>query len=150
MKKAYICHCGLYCENCAVKAKIEPAAQVLYEEMKKAGFEEIIHLIPGGSGFWPFLKEMAENGTCISCQDGGGNPRCAVRICAKKKGIEVCALCESYPCPLFDEFFKNYPVLLNDNKLLREKGLAEWSKLQDERRAEKFTYTDSKNTDQTP
>ena len=147
MKKEYICYCGLYCENCAVKAKIEPAAQVLYKEMKKAGFEEIIHFIPGGSDFWPFLKEMSENGTCTSCQAGSGNPRCAVRICAKEKNIEMCALCESYPCALFDEFFKNYPILLHDNNLLLEKGIEEWSKIQDERRAQKITYHDLKNQD---
>jgi len=145
MKEEYICYCGLYCENCAVKAKIEPAAQVLHNEMKNAGFEEIIHLIPGGSGFWPFLKEMAENGTCVSCKGGSGNPGCAVRICAKEKGVEMCALCESYPCPTFDEFFKGYPTLQNDNNLIREKGMEEWAKLQDKRCAEKFTYTDNKS-----
>ena len=36
MNKKYICYYGLYC---AVKAKVEPAAKVLYKEMKKAGFE---------------------------------------------------------------------------------------------------------------
>ena len=35
MNKKYMCHCGLYCENCAVKAKVEPASKALYEEMKR-------------------------------------------------------------------------------------------------------------------
>lgn len=47
MDKKYSCYCCLYCENCAVKARITPAAQVLYKEMKAAGFEEIINMIPG-------------------------------------------------------------------------------------------------------
>jgi len=51
MNKKYICYCGLYCENCAVKVKIEPVAKILYEEMKKAGFEEIIQFIPNGDKF---------------------------------------------------------------------------------------------------
>ena len=51
MDKKYACYCGLYCENCAVKVKVEPAAKVLYEEMRAAGFEEIISYIPGGEGF---------------------------------------------------------------------------------------------------
>jgi len=144
MKDEYICYCGLYCENCAVKAKIEPAALVLYDEMKNAGFEEIIHLIPGGNGFWPFLKEMVENGMCVSCKGGSGNPGCQVRICAKKKGVEMCALCENYPCPLFDEFFKTYPTLLNDNNLIREKGRDEWAKLQDNRCMSGFVYRANK------
>ena len=142
MNKKYICHCGLYCENCAVKAKVEPAAKILYDEMKKAGFETFINMILGGEGFWPFLKNLAESGMCISCQEGSGNPNCEVRKCAVKKGIEICALCESYPCEKFNDFFQGYPALKTDNALLREKGMDAWAQLQDERRARGFTYTD--------
>ena len=49
MDKKYMCYCGLYCENCATKAKVEPAAKVLYSEMKKAGFEDIVQFLPDGS-----------------------------------------------------------------------------------------------------
>ena len=143
MNKKYTCYCGLYCENCAVKVKIEPASKILYEEMKKAGFEEIIHLIPGGGGFWSFLKSMAVDGVCISCREGSGNPGCAVRICAKEKGVEMCALCENYPCGLFDKFFEGYPILKHDNALLRDQGMEAWSKLQDGRRAISFTYSEN-------
>jgi len=142
MDKKYACFCGLYCENCAVKAKVEPASRILYDEMKKAGFEEIIHLIPGGDGFWPFLKGMANDGVCISCREGSGNPGCTVRICAKEKGVEMCALCDNYPCDKFAAFFEGYPVLEHDNALIRREGLDEWSKLQDERLARGFTYSD--------
>jgi hypothetical protein len=144
MKKEYICYCGLYCENCAVKAKVAPASKTLYVEMKKAGFEEIIHMITGGDGFWLFLKNMADGGVCISCQDGGGNPGCAVRICAKEKGVEMCALCDNYPCDKFAPFFEGYPVLKHDNALLRNEGMDAWSKLQDDRLARRFAYTDEK------
>ena len=142
MDKKYTCYCGLYCENCAVKVKVEPASKSLYEEMKKAGFEEIIHMIPGGDGFWSFLKGMAVDGVCISCREGSGNPGCAVRVCAKEKCVEMCALCESYPCGLFDKFFEGYPMLKRDNALLRDQGMEAWSKLQDERRAAGFTYAE--------
>jgi len=144
MDKKYVCYCGLYCENCAVKAKVEPAAAILHNEMKSAFFEDIIHLIPDGEPFWRFLKSMSEKGVCISCQAGSGNPNCTVRICAKDKKIEACALCESYPCEKFDEYFKAYPTLINDNIMLRNKGFAEWFKMQDERRKEDFTYSGSK------
>jgi len=146
MDKKYTCYCGLYCANCAVKVKVEPASKTLYEEMKKAGFEDIIHMIPDGDRFWYFLKGMALDGVCISCKEGSGNPGCAVRTCAKEKNIEMCALCESYPCELFTRFFEGYPILLHDNSLLREKGPDAWSELQDERRASGFTYADEKNS----
>jgi len=140
MNKEYTCYCGLYCGNCAVKVKVEPASKILYEEMKKAGFEEIIHFIPNGDTFWSFLKSMAVDGVCISCKEGSGNPGCKVRICAKEKGIEMCALCDSYPCALFERFFEGYPILKYDNSVLREKSLEAWSKLQDERQARGFSY----------
>ena len=144
MDKKYTCYCGLYCENCAVMAKVEPAAKVLYTEMKKAGFEEIIHFIPGGDGFWPFLKGMAEDGVCVSCKDGSGNPGCAVRVCAQEKGIEMCALCECYPCEKFSDFFTGYRMLEQDNALLRDKGWDAWAELQDERRLKGFINSEVK------
>ena len=142
MDKNYICYCGLTCENCAVKVKVEPAAQVLYEEMRKAGFEEIVPMIPGGDAFWPFLKGMAEDGVCVSCKEGSGNPGCAVRICARGKGVDMCALCEEYPCALFGRYFEGYPVLKGDNALLRGEGIEAWAARQDARRAGGFTYAD--------
>ena len=38
MDDKYICYCGLYCDNCAVMAKVAPAAKTLYDEMLKAGY----------------------------------------------------------------------------------------------------------------
>jgi len=143
MDKKYICYCGLYCENCAVKVKVEPASKVLYEEMKKAGFEEIIQMIPGGDSFWTFLKGMV-NGVCISCKEGSGNPGCAVRICAKDKNVEMCALCDSYPCEIFAKYFEGYPMLRKDNNLFREEGMDAWANLQDDRRSRGYTYSDEK------
>ena len=145
MNKEYQCYCGLYCANCAVKVKVEPASKVLYEEMKKAGFEEIVQMIPGGDKFWSFLKSMVVDGICVSCKAGSGNPGCKVRICAKEKGVEMCALCESYPCNLFAKYFEGYPILQYDNSVLREKGIDEWSKLQDDRQARGFTYAENGN-----
>ena len=144
MDTKYSCYCGIYCENCAVMAKITPAAKLLYNEMKSAGFEEIIHMIPGGDDFWPFLKDMAENGTCTSCREGSGIPDCAIRICAKKKGIEMCAVCEHYPCEHFTELLKGCPIVKQDNELYREKGMEAWGKLQDERMADGFVYKGEK------
>ena len=145
MNEKYICYCGLYCENCATMAKVEPAAKALYDEMKNAGFEEVIEFIPQSDGFWAFLQSMATEGICTSCKEGSGNPACTLRLCASEKGVLACALCKEYPCPHFDDFFEGYPILLEDNKLLREKGLQAWGKLQDERRKSGFTYSDQKD-----
>ena len=141
MDKQYTCYCGLYCKNCAVKVKVEPAAKALYGEMKTAGFEDVISFIPGGEGFWSFLKGMAEVGMCVSCRDGGGDPGCAIRLCAKEKGVEMCALCESYPCERLGSMLNRLPDLRQDNALLRGEGWDAWAKLQEERRASGYIMT---------
>ena len=145
MEDKYICYCGLYCENCAVKAKVEPSAKVLHEEMLQAGFEDIIHFIPDGEAFWRFLTTISKQGSCISCQDGSGNPACRVRICAKEKGVELCALCDSYPCEIFGKYLEAYPMLEDDNAFFKENGRGEWMAMQAKRRAGGFTYTDEIN-----
>ena len=145
MDKKYVCYCGLYCENCAVKVKVEPAAKCLYDEMKSAGFEDVISFIPGGEGFWSFLKGMTDDGICVSCRDGGGDPGCAIRVCAKEKGVDICALCDDYPCDTIAGFLERHPALDNDNILLRTKGWAIWSVLQDERMYEGYTYQDERS-----
>ena len=148
MERKYACYCGLYCENCAVKAKVEPAAKVLFDEMKKAGFEEVISYIPGGDGFWTFLKGVAEDGACISCQDGSGDPGCTIRICAKEKGVDMCALCQDYPCDKLTVFFERNPVLKQDNALLRDKGWEVWAALQDRRKSDGYTLQDDHRKEQ--
>lgn len=144
MDKKHMCYCGLYCENCATKAKVEPAARVLYQELMNAGFEGVLPFMPDGEPFWSFLKGMALEGTCESCRGGSGNPACRVRTCAKEKGIEMCALCDSYPCERFSEFFTGYPMLKEDNRLLREEGQEAWARLQDERKAKGYAYSEEK------
>jgi len=142
MDRKYICYCGFYCGNCATKVKVEPAAKILYEEMKKAGFEALIPMIPDYDKFWSFLKDMAVNGTCISCKEGSGHPKCKIRMCAIEKNIEMCTFCEIYPCEYFTELLEVCPILADDNSVLQEEGMDTWSKLQDGRQARGFTYTD--------
>jgi hypothetical protein len=136
MERKYACYCGLYCENCAVKVKVEPAAKVLHNEMQKLGFDEIMSFFPDGEKFWSFLTGMSTNGVCTSCKEGSGNPACQIRLCAKEKNVEMCALCESYPCEQLSDLYKGYPTLNHDNAILRTQGWDSWAKLQDERKAQ--------------
>jgi len=141
-EEKYVCYCGFYCECCVVKARIRPAAQNLLDEMKRGGFENFIEFIPGSSEFWPFLKNMAEKGLCASCKENGGDPDCAIRNCAREKGVDMCALCNDYPCKHFTPY-EQYSILFADNEVLREKGMKDWSKIQDERVAKGFCYSDN-------
>ena len=64
-----------------------------------------------------------------------------MRICAKEKEIEMCALCKDYPCDKFDDLFKAYPALESDNDVLRKEGLSKWSEMQDNRKENGLTYS---------
>jgi hypothetical protein len=121
--------------------KVEPTAKVLHREMQQAGFEYFIHAMPNGEAFWAFLKNMSEAGVCTSCRQGSGDPNCPIRLCAKEKSIDVCALCDEYPCKHFEAVFKVQAGLKGDNALLRDQGLEEWAKMQNERRRQNFCYT---------
>ena len=148
MEEKYACYCGLCCKNCAVKVKVEHAAKALYEEMGKLGFADIMSFFPNGEEFWSFLKGMATKGVCISCREGSGNPACAIRPCAKKQNVQMCAFCDKYPCEHFKDFFDGYPTLKDDNAVLREKGWDSWKKLQDERLAKGESLSYSKDVDE--
>ena len=116
--------------------------------MKSVGFEDVIAFIPGGQGLWSFLKGMTTEGMCVSCRDGGGNPDCAVRMCANEKDVEMCAFCKDHPCDIFDAFLNEsagYRVLEHDNTLLRDRGWDAWFALQDERKNRGYTYQDEKS-----
>ena len=36
---------------------------------------------------------MTTYSRCAGCQSGGGPPDCAIRICAREKGYELCSSC---------------------------------------------------------
>jgi hypothetical protein len=49
--------------------------------------------------FWRVLESLCEGDSlCPGCHASDGPPLCEIRQCARERGIEVCAFCESYPC----------------------------------------------------
>ena len=75
-----------------------------------------------------------------SCRTGGGPDTCKIRICAKKKEVPICPLCEEYPCALIEKYTKIYPTTIGDGKRLKEIGLEAWVKEQEERAKHGFIY----------
>jgi len=143
MGNEFIGYCGIYCENCAFKAKVIPIASELYDEMKKACFDDVVNYMPDGPEFWRFLKVTADSGG-VSCKNGCGTPGCKVRECAEGRGVEICVSCTEYPCGIFEEMFKGFPILRDDNEFMRANGIEKWKEMQIERRSKGLTYTDIK------
>ena len=143
MEKGFIAYCGLYCKNCAFKAKVIPAASILCDEMKNAGFEGLVNMMPNGKEFWTFLKGTAAS-DLLTCKLGCGNPECKVRYCADERGVEICAFCTDYPCGILDKLSEHLPLVREDNEFMRKNGIDQWIKMQEERRSKGFVYSDHK------
>jgi hypothetical protein len=135
--------CGLYCGLCAARGRIPRQADALRETMAKEGYEIWGEGIPGFKAFWSFLGGLCDpDKSCPGCRDGGGPPFCSIRKCARKRGVNLCVLCEEYPCERVLEIAKGYPTLLADGKRIREIGLDEWIQEQEERAKRGFVYAD--------
>jgi hypothetical protein len=137
----FVAYCGLYCENCLVRARIGPTARELKEQMLAQGFDQFGPSMENFDEFWKFLDSLTATEGCPGCRKGGSET-CVTRNCAIKKRVDSCPLCEEYPCSLFDwsRAYYHYPTLEADNLLMKGKGLAAWIEMQKERREHGFNY----------
>jgi hypothetical protein len=73
-----------------------------------SGIKEWAKMVPGGSGIsWKetekALNWMNKYAYCAGCEKGGGNPTCAIRLCAVGNGYELCNQCsELVECEKFN------------------------------------------------
>ena len=111
--------------------------------MAKDGWEVWGKEQPNFKEFWEFLGQISDkkNG-CPGCRQGGGNGFCGIRKCAKKKGVELCADCEEFPCHRIEGLAKGYINLIPDMKRMKEIGFDAWFEEQQERVSTGFVYSD--------
>lgn len=146
MEEKLTAYCGLYCGNCFSRTHIWPTAETLLGYMKRQGFETFGPFMPNYKEFWEFLNTLINAEGCPGCQQGGGNPSCEMRICARDKNLKACPLCEDYPCSKFDwlKATKNYPTLEQDSQYMIEHGFDAWLDMQNKRRSNGFTYVEER------
>jgi hypothetical protein len=93
--------------------------------IKMSGIKEWGTTVPGGSEInWAetqkALEWMNKYAYCAGCEQGGGSPDCAIRICANEKGIGLCNECsELDKCEKFN--WLGDPTALKA-KLMENKG----------------------------
>jgi hypothetical protein len=101
-----IAYCGLYCVDChGLSGKIPDLARDLRKELRASRYDKFAGFISTFS----FGKDFKEYDECYrvlgsmvkfrcrkGCRNGGGSPFCKIRICAQKKGIEGCWLCDEF------------------------------------------------------
>jgi hypothetical protein len=91
--------CGIACATCeGGNGAIGEAAYRLQEVLKRSGIASVAHMLPGGSEIDfdrldKALTWMQTSINCPGCEQGGGPPDCAIRLCAKGKGYQLCSEC---------------------------------------------------------
>ena len=131
-------YCGVYCPNCEARCQIPARATALIRAMKAAQYDD---WCPPAT--WKFLNDLTDEAVLKRCRkETCGAPHCAMRKCAKDKGIEVCPLCADYPCAMIQELTRTNPTMIFDGQRMREIGVEPWIEEQEERRRNGFCYGD--------
>ena len=148
-------YCGLYCDACAIKnGQIRDAAKALQGMLSAY---EYAQWAPMMAQFFPATKHYPEfdgvlewlmTQDCPGCLQGGGNPECAIRICAKEKDLAGCWECSEEACEKTKEIDQGYPGVVENRKRIRQIGLEAWLAEQAARVEDGFSYLDVRNADQ--
>ena len=126
-------YCGLYCGACAIKnGQIRNTAQALQGMLKAYGYADwapmVAEFVPATKHYPEFdgVLEWLTAQDCGGCLAGGGNPACAIRICAREKDLAGCWECTEVTCEKLQEIDQGYPGALENREHIREAGLEAW------------------------
>jgi hypothetical protein len=105
-------YCGLYCNACGIRqGKIKTAVNNLRGIIAAYGFDKM-------------MPELAKWEPSFGCFQGGGDPNCIARSCAKERGFRTCADCdEAETCENLAPFRIGFEGLLSGLKIIRQKGI---------------------------
>jgi len=117
---------GITCGTCVLgNGTIAETAGKTKSYIAGYGIKEWAPMVPGGAEiYWAMtektLEWMTKYANCRGCENGGGPPDYAIRLCANEKGIQLCSQCgELDGCKKFDWLDDYATVLkqtLRDNK----------------------------------
>jgi len=127
-----VAYCGLYCGACAIKnGQIRNAAKSLQGMLKAYGYPDwaptLAEFVPATKHYPEFegVLEWLTAQDCEGCPAGGGNPACAIRICAREKGFAGCWECGEDPCEKLQAIDQDSRVP-ESRQRIREAGLEAW------------------------
>jgi hypothetical protein len=135
-----IAYCGLSCGNCPNHTGvIADLARDLRKELRTYRFEKTAEVLAK----YPFFKEFKKYGDCYqvlgamvkmrcnrTCRNGGANPSCKIRLCAKKKKLTGCWGCSDFEvCEKLQFLNTNHGVAhIKNLRILKKKGPEEFEK----------------------
>jgi hypothetical protein len=138
-----VTYCGLYCPLCAQCGRIPDQASALRTSMEREGYTYFGDAIPGFQAFWDFLTRLSNREqACTSCREGGGDPSCEIRTCARERNVVVCPLCADFPCERIETLARRYSTLIPEGRRLRTIGIDAWIAEQQQRVAAGVCYAD--------
>jgi len=140
----HVTYCGLHCELCSSRGRLPIQATKLKETMNLDGWHLWgKYVYKDFDQFWNVLSNLTEPDKCCpGCRQGGGDPECKIRTCAKEKNVDVCPMCDDFPCELINNFAKIYPLVIPDGKRMAEIGIEKWIDEQKIRAEKGFIYAD--------
>ena len=104
-----IAPCGIYCGACdPFLEKSKCHAKELHRIIKGFNIADISSFTMGIEqermiNFLNILEQMSQANKCPGCLNGGGNPECPIKVCAKKLGYLTCAECDKMPCHISEQ-----------------------------------------------
>ncbi len=129
--------CGLYCRDCipANQSLFETAA-ALRQKLEDCQFEKYAAYKSASNRIFNAYRSFREVLDAIPtlrcpkpCSQGGGNPNCAIRACARRKGLVGCWQCESFEtCELLKPMCICHGDTVKHNlRMIRQHGVENWS-----------------------
>lgn len=118
--KWFISVCGLNCAQCDIYQAghgNEKMRDEIIEWFKKERNETL-------------KPEQVRCNGCIGQLDVHWSPDCKMLLCARKKGVRHCFLCEDFPCKILEDFssdgISHHKRTVENLKRMKEIGLRAW------------------------
>ena len=92
--------CGIICQGCDLgSGSVAETAIKLKDYIQSVGVPQWAPALPGGADidfkrFNKNLEWLSVNTRCVGCEQGGGPPDCAVRLCSRERGHTLCSDCQ--------------------------------------------------------
>ena len=143
-------YCGLYCNSCGIRqGKIKMAVTNLRDILAVYGFDKMMPELAKWEPSFQHHNEFNQVmdglvkmfGGCPSCLQGGGDPNCKVRSCAKQKDYRTCAECnEAETCEKLAPYRKGYG-LISTLQSIRQDGIERYAEEMQTKVDEGYSYT---------
>ena len=126
--------CGILCGSCPLgSGAVAESAGQTRKHISDCQIPMWSPFVPGGEAMdWAAVDRaldwMTTYARCAGCRSGGGPPDCAIRICAREKGYELCSSCADLEnCGRFGWLGEHgqevKKKLMQDRELLPEKHM---------------------------